>query len=366
MKILIGITGGIAAYKTLDVISILQRKGHEVHVIMTDNANHFVTLNSVNVISKENLKTETPDQTIHIKESKWCDVFVLCPATANTIAKVVNGIGDSFLLSTILALPDKIRICVPAMNTNMWENPITQNNLMQLEKYGWKIINPVQGMLACNDFGMGKLPSPKVIVDKITNIIDPWPLWESPFEDLQYRGTTIDSFSFLDYDWTKRFEINLFPHVGSFGVRRRHDVHKGIDLYAEVGTEVYPVENGRIVDICWFTGEPLGMPWWEDTKAVYVLGESGIVVYGEIEPNPNLKIGDHIFLPKLSERKESIGTVKKVLKKDNKRPLSMLHMELHDSDYIHTEEWKIGMSKPIGVKDPTPYLLNIFERSKYI
>jgi len=129
MKILIGITGGIAAYKTLDVISILQKKGHEVHVIMTDNAKNFVTPNAVNVISKENLKTETPDQTTHIKESKWCDVFILIPATANTIAKIVNGIGDNFLLSTILALPDKVRICCPAMNTNMWENPITQRNI---------------------------------------------------------------------------------------------------------------------------------------------------------------------------------------------------------------------------------------------
>jgi len=360
MKILIGITGGIAAYKVLDVISILQKKGHEVHVIMSDNAHNFVTSNSVNVISKENLKTETPDQTIHIKESKWCDVFVLCPATANTIAKVSNGIADSFLLSTILALPDKTRIFVPAMNTNMWENPFTQENIDKLKKHGWKIINPVQGMLACNDFGMGKLPNPKVIVEKIIDIIDPLPKWKSPFDggNMKYKGTTIDSFSFLDYDWKKEFEINLFPHVGSFGVRRRHDVHKGIDLYAEVGTPVYPVESGIIVDICWFTGEPLGMPWWEDTKAIYIKGKSGIVVYGEIEPNPNFKIGDEIYFP---YRGDSIGTVKRVLKKDNHRPLSMLHMELHHPDHIHTPQWKIGQSKPFGVLDPTPYLLNIFK-----
>lgn len=357
MKILIGITGGIAAYKTLDVISILQKKGHEVHVIMSKNAKHFVTKHTVNVVSKENLKTETPSETIHIKESKWCDVFILCPATANSIAKIVHGEADSFLLSTILALPDKIRICCPAMNTNMWENPITQDNIYKLRKYGWKIIFPVEGMLACNDFGMGKLPSPKVIVEKITDIINPLPMWGSPFgyKNMNYKGTTIDSFSFLDYDWRKEFEINLFPHVGSFGVRRRHDVHKGIDLYAEVGTDVYAVEDGKIVDICWFTGEPLGMPWWEDTKAVYVKGKSGIVVYGEIEPDPTLNVGDTLCCGR------KIGTVKRVLKKDNHRPLSMLHLELHHPDHIHTPQWEIGQPKPIGVLDPTPYLLNIFK-----
>ena len=170
MKILIGVTGGIAAYKVLDVISILQKKGHEVHVIMSDNSKHFVTPHSVNVISKENLKTETPSETIHIKEAKWCDAFVLVPATANTIAKVRYGIADSFLLSTILALPDKIKIFCPAMNSNMWENPITQENVYRLQQYGWWMIHPVEGMLACNDFGIGKLPSPKEIVKNIIDI----------------------------------------------------------------------------------------------------------------------------------------------------------------------------------------------------
>jgi hypothetical protein len=356
MKILIGITGGIAAYKTLDIISILQKKGHDVHVIMSDNAHNFVTGNAVNVISKENLKTETPDQTIHIKESKWCDVFILVPATANTIAKVANGIAGSFLLSTILAISDeKIHILCPAMNTNMWENRITQRNIDVLKSFNWKIINPVEGMLACNDFGIGKLPSPKEIVDKINKIINPIPYWISPIHST-YKGATIDSFSFLDYDWSKEFEINLFPHVGSFGVRRRHDIHKGIDLYAEEGTYVYAVESGVVVDICWFTGEKINQPWWENTKAVYIKGKSGIVVYGEIDPNIKLSLGDSINIG------DFIGTVKRVLKKDNHRPLSMLHLELHEHDYIHTGQWKIGQPKPDGIIDPTPYLLNVFNK----
>ena len=355
MKILIGITGGIAAYKTLDIISILQKKGHDVHVIMSDNAKHFVTEEVVNVISRENLKTETFGETIHIKESKWCDVFILAPATANTIAKISNGIADSFLLSTILALPDKIKIFCPAMNTNMWENPFTQENVDKLKRFGWHMISPVVGMLACNDFGMGKLPSPKEIISRIEDIINPLPLWFSPLR-MKYRGTTIDSFSFLDYNWKEEFEINLYPHVGSFGVRRRHDVHSGIDLYAEIGQAVYAVEDGEVIDISWFTGEPIGSPWWEDTHAVYVRGKSGIVCYGEVEPNSKLEIGD-----KVKGGESWIGNVKRVLRKDNHRPLSMLHMEIHNDEY-KDDIWGIEMSKPVGLIDPTPYLLNIFKK----
>lgn len=132
----------------------------------------------MNVISKGNLKTETPDQTTHIDEAKWCDVFLLVPGTANSIAKIANGIADNFLLSTVLALPDKIRVVCPAMNSNMWENPITQKNIENLEKYGWHIISPVEGMLACGDLGMGKLPKPIEIVDKLIDIIDPLPRWQ--------------------------------------------------------------------------------------------------------------------------------------------------------------------------------------------
>ena len=97
-KILIGISGGIAAYKTLDIISILIKKGYDVHVIMTDNAKHFCPADAVNVISKGNLKTETPDQTTHIDEAKWCDVFLLVPGTANSIAKIAQVVILSFVM----------------------------------------------------------------------------------------------------------------------------------------------------------------------------------------------------------------------------------------------------------------------------
>lgn len=349
-KILVGISGGIAAYKSIDIISILQKKGYDVHVIMTDNAKHFCPSDVVNVISKGNLKTETPNQTTHIEEAKWCDVFLLVPATANSIAKIANGIADNFLLSTILALPDKIRILCPAMNTNMWENPITQRNLKTLKDFGWSIISPVSGMLACNDIGVGKLPKPIEIVDKLIDIVDPLPKWNFPLK-MKYVGTNNDSYSFLDIDLNTEVEIPIYPHVGSFGIRRRHDVHAGVDLYANIGTPVYPVENGTIVAIDPFTGKVADCDWWEDTWAVYVEGESGIVCYGEIKPNPIFKVHDIV------NTHEPIGTVLKVIKNDKGRPTSMLHLELHKHGVIHGTHWVKGKDKSENLLDPTQYLI---------
>jgi 3-polyprenyl-4-hydroxybenzoate decarboxylase len=360
-KILIGITGGIAAYKAIDVISALQTKGYEVHAIMTESAKNFCPSAVVDVISHSNLKTETPNQTLHIEEAKWCDVMIILPATANTIAKIVNGIADNFLTTTWLALPkEKIKIICPAMNTNMWENPITKNNLYSLKKQPFaiplvEVINPVVGLLACGDYGMGKLPSTKNLVEAIVDIIDPLPNWLFPLPS-NYRGTTIDSYSFLDYDWKDEVEIPLHPHVGSFGIRRRHDCHKGVDLYAEVGTAVYAVEFGIVVDICPFTGHSAGFPFWEDTVGVYIEGNSGIVVYGELgELKEGLKIGD--FVPKSNY----IGQVARIIKNDKGRPMSMLHLELHKKGHVHTGQWELGKEKPEGVLDPTPYLIKSYK-----
>ena len=356
-KILIGISGGIAAYKTLDIISILIKKGYDVHVIMTDNAKHFCPSDVVNVISKGNLKTETPDQTTHIEEAKWCDVFLLVPATANSIAKIANGIADNFLLSTVLALPDKIRVVCPAMNTNMWENPITQRNISTLNDFGWCVISPVSGMLACNDIGMGKLPKPIEIVDKLIDIIDPLPKWNFPL-NMKYVGTNNDSYSFLDIDLNSEVEIPTYPHVGSFGIRRRHDIHGGVDLYANIGTPVYPVENGVVVAIDPFTGKDADCDWWEDTWAVYVEGESGTVCYGEILPNPRLKVGDKVEIAKGDIKPNNvIGTVLRVIRNDKGRPTSMLHLELHKHGVVHGTHWVKGKGKSENLLDPTQYLI---------
>ncbi len=351
-KIIIAVTGGIAAYKSLDIITCFKSKNYEIRVISTDSAHNYVTTNALNVISGGNHVTESPGETKHIDLAKWCDAFIMVPATANTIAKMSNGLADNLVLTTFLALPkDKLKFICPAMNTQMYENPITQDNIKRLYKVNnMHVIEPVIGMLACGDKGIGKLPNSKFIVETITDFIENFPIWSFPLESKKI-GSTDDSFSFLDFDWKKEVQIPIGSHVGSFGIRRRHDVHKGIDLYAEVGAVVSAVEDGVIVDICAFTGEVAGFPFWENTWGIYVKGKSGIVVYGEIKVRDDLKIGDGVY------ETQWLGTVLTVLKKDNGRPRSMLHMELHEPTHIHTEQWEIGKEKPEGILDPTKYLL---------
>lgn len=176
-------------------------------------------------------------------------------------------------------------------------------------------------------------------------------MWQFPLEIMNLIGTTIDSYSFLDLK-NNDVELPLHPHVGAFGIRRRHDIHKGIDLYANVETKVTTVEDGTIVDICPFTGPKAGFPWWLDTMGIYIGGASGIVVYGEIQVNEKLKIGDFI------KQGDFIGTVSRVLIDDRGRPTSMLHLELHKNGHIHCGQWALNKEKPIGILDPTVHLNN--------
>ena len=353
-KIIIAITGGIAAYKAVDVISGFVSKGYEVKVITTDTALNFVTPHVLNVMSKGNYVTESPGETKHIEMAKWADAMVIVPATANTIAKLANGLADNLVTTTFISLHKETHkfIC-PAMNTHMWENEIVQINIDKLYKLAnVKIISPVEGMLACGDKGVGKLAPARSIVETVCDVLEDFPIWHFPLSDKKGKliGGTKDSFSFLDFNWRSDTEVPTESHVGAFGTRRKHDIHKGIDLYAAEGESVSAVEDGVVVDVCPFTGEIAGFPWWEDTYAVYIEGKSGIVVYGEIDL-PHLKIGDKVTVGGF------IGKVKRVLVKDNGRPLSMLHLELHEHGHIHTHQWSIGCSKPKGVLDPTTYLL---------
>jgi murein DD-endopeptidase MepM/ murein hydrolase activator NlpD len=143
-------------------------------------------------------------------------------------------------------------------------------------------------------------------------------------------------------------------HPGSFGVDRHQHVHTGVDLYAPHGAPVAAIETGRVIKIAWFTGPSINMPWWEDTRAVYIEGPSGVFNYGEIQEYPNIKVGDTIW------RGEHFGYVIPVLKKYKGRPMSMLHLELYDHGYVDDwGEWKIGDPKPAHLKNPTPFLLYI-------
>lgn len=155
--------------------------------------------------------------------------------------------------------------------------------------------------------------------------------------------------SLLDYE----------KHPGAFGVNRHEHVHTGVDLYAPYGCPVRAMETGIIVKIDWFTGPSINLPWWNDTRAVYIEGETGVFNYGEIQEYPNLKIGSII------EQGQYIGYVLSVLKKYKGRPMSMLHLELYDHNYTDTwDEWKIGQPKPEHLQDPTPALLSLSKNIK--
>ena len=170
-KILIGITGSIAAYKIASLVSLLIKRKADVHVIMTNNATKFISPLTFETLSGNKVHTDTfdlsPDQSIHhITLNKNCDLFLIAPATANIIGKIVHGIADDMLTSTFIAYNGK-KMVAPAMNCIMFENQINQDNLKLCQKYGIKVIEPAEGRLACGDTGKGKLPEPEFLLNEI-------------------------------------------------------------------------------------------------------------------------------------------------------------------------------------------------------
>ncbi|MDD5833554.1 MAG: bifunctional phosphopantothenoylcysteine decarboxylase/phosphopantothenate--cysteine ligase CoaBC [Clostridiales bacterium] len=184
--VVVGVTGGIAAYKSALLVSALKKTGADVHVIMTENAAQFITPLTFETLSNNKCMVDTFDRNFkydvaHISIAKAADLIVIAPATANVIAKLAHGIADDMLTTVVLAAGCK-KLVAPAMNTGMLENPITQDNIRTLEKYGFGIIPSECGLLACKDVGSGKLPDTQVIMD--------WILRELAFEkDLE--GLTI-------------------------------------------------------------------------------------------------------------------------------------------------------------------------------
>lgn len=169
--VVIGVTGGIAVYKALDVISALRKKDVDVRVIMTKHAMEFVNPITFQAISQNMVTTDMFEEPKaweiqHISLAKRADVFLVAPATANIIGKVANGIADDMLSTTIMATKAKV-VFAPAMNTNMYENVIVQGNIKKLKEYGYNFIEPDSGRLACGDTGKGKFPKPDIIVDRV-------------------------------------------------------------------------------------------------------------------------------------------------------------------------------------------------------
>ena len=174
--IVVGVTAGIAAYKICQLVSSLKKQGNEVHVIMTKEAEKFVTPLTFQTLSNQKVITDmftvdyTPD-VHHISLAKKADLFVVAPATANIIAKLAHGLADDMLTTTFLAATCP-KLIVPAMNTNMLNNPITQDNIATCQKYGMHIMCSGAGYLACGDVGAGRLPEPEEIEDAIASLIE--------------------------------------------------------------------------------------------------------------------------------------------------------------------------------------------------
>lgn len=169
--VLLGVTGSIAAYKIASLASALRKLDADVHVLMTRNATNFITPITFETLTGNKCLVDTFDrnfqfQVEHVSIAKKADIVMLAPATANVIGKLAHGIADDMLTTTLMACKCPIYVS-PAMNTNMYENPILQDNLTILQKYGYHIIDPANGYLACGDTGAGKMPEPEVLMDYI-------------------------------------------------------------------------------------------------------------------------------------------------------------------------------------------------------
>lgn len=169
--ILLGVSGSIAAYKTASLASALKKLHADVHVLMTENAVNFINPITFETLTGNKCLIDTFDRNFqysveHVSLAKQADVVMLAPASANVIGKIAHGIADDMLTTTVMACRCK-KIVAPAMNTAMFENPVVQDNLKLLEKYGYEVISPACGYLACGDTGAGKMPEPELLLEYI-------------------------------------------------------------------------------------------------------------------------------------------------------------------------------------------------------
>ena len=169
--VLLGVAGSIAAYKSAYLASALKKLHADVHVLMTKNAENFISPITFETLTGNKCLIDTFDRNFefsveHVSLAKLADVVMIAPASANVIGKIANGIADDMLTTTVMACKCK-KIIAPAMNTNMYENPIVQDNLRKLEQYGYEVISPADGYLACGDTGAGKMPEPELLLEYI-------------------------------------------------------------------------------------------------------------------------------------------------------------------------------------------------------
>ena len=173
--VLLGVTGGIACYKSAGLASALVKQGANVQVLMTRNATEFIGPHTFESLTGNRVSVDTFDrnyqfQVEHIALADQADLVLVAPATANVLAKLAHGLADDMLTTTVLAC-DCPKIAAPAMNTRMYVNPVTQDNLALLRRYGWEIVEPASGHLACGAVGKGKMPEPEELLETVLHAL---------------------------------------------------------------------------------------------------------------------------------------------------------------------------------------------------
>lgn len=170
--LLLGVTGGIAAYKAADLAHQFHKMGWQVHVVMTRHAAEFVTPLTFRTLTQNRVHIDLFDdnfqsEVLHISLAKRADLVLIAPATANVIGKLAGGIADDMLTTVVMAVRDKPILLAPAMNTGMWENPAVQENIQKLIRFGFEIIPPKEALLACGDIGQGALANVEQIIEAV-------------------------------------------------------------------------------------------------------------------------------------------------------------------------------------------------------
>ena len=314
-KIVIVFTGTVASTLAPKIINTFKKDDYKVSAVFTERAKYFLSKGEM-----FSLQMSTPvysdtsewhgesyhkDQKIpHIELAKENDLLLII-ASADYMAKMANGFCDD-LASSLYRAWDRTKpvfLC-PAMNTQMWEHPVTKTQLVTLNFWGVNVIFPIVKKLACGDEGMGALED----ISKIKERIDKQ--FENVFPLSNFNGIPVKN------------------HQGAFLAKRKYAPHTGVDLYTSNGEYVQAMNDGVVVSIEDFTGKGDNSPWWNDTKCVLIKHWFGVVCYGEIDVGL-------LFEGEKVTKGQTIGTVKQVLKKGKERPdiaghsLSMLHIELY-------------------------------------
>lgn len=369
VNILLGLTGSVAttlASKLVEQLKVIAGPKGEVRVVLTDSATKFfdktrhaeqtrsyvlATKIGCRVYTDEEewkWRDRLPETSIgfryyyqendpicHIELRKWADVFVIAPLSANTLAKMSNGICDNLLTSIFLAWDwTKNVVVAPAMNTFMWQAPQTRRNIANLKNlFGMNLtfVNPVHKELACGDTGIGAM---------------------ARIEDICQATSDASNWLFpLDFC----YGIPVGQHPGAFRFKRKNSTHSGVDLYTKEHYWVKAIETGIVVGIENFTGPSDNSPWWNDTEAVLIEGKSGVICYGEIITKHHfpIHVGQYI------QRGQNFASVIPVLKEGRERPdipghsRSMLHIEL----YKHGQHKASTNAFQDFISDPTPFLI---------